>query len=113
MSSCIQLYNIIKEYAYDSRNPFIRDRLIKCTDAILQATVPLRDSLHVVKAPAAATAAAADDDACSQVSDTSREKSHVFSSSIDDVKSASAAAAEASSAVADVDALSDSFVEKL
>ena len=112
MSSCIQLYNIIKEYAYDSRNPFIRDRLIKCTDAILAATVPLRDSLHVVKAPAATTAAT-DDDACSQVSSASREQSHVFSSSIDDVKSASAAAAEASSAVADVDALSDSFVEKL
>ena len=55
VSSCIQLYNIIKEYAYDTRNPFIRDRLIKCTDAILQATVPLREALHVVKAPATDT----------------------------------------------------------
>ena len=41
VSSSIQLYNIVKEFAYDPRNPFLRDRLIKCCGAIVQATQPL------------------------------------------------------------------------
>ena len=71
VSSSIQLYNIVKEFAYDPRNPFLRDRLIKCCDVITQATIPLSTALDTsipATDPTAATASSRDSETNDDVS---------------------------------------------